>query len=142
MNLDARSEGFWWRLAMLRQSRWIVYYNGACTFCGRWVNRARRITLGQVQWRDFQQHAKEVAHLHPRFDRSAYLIIGNTLALPGFEGFRVLLFAMPILWVLIPLCYLPGSRRLGSALYRYISTRYGPVDNASACASAQSVRSR
>lgn len=119
--------GFLWQIAMLRQGRWTVYFNGNCGFCRRWVRRAQRVAFSQVQWRDFNRHREEVAHLNPTFDQAAYLIIDQRVALPGFRGFRRLLLAIPLLWLLLPLVYLPGSRWLGDALYRWISIRYGPV---------------
>ena len=125
--------GWKWQLRMLWRGQWVVYYHGGCAFCRRWVARARKLTLSRVQWRDFQRHGAEVAHLNPSFDQAAYLVIGGSLALPGFLAFRRLLLAMPLLWPLLPLCYLPGSRKLGDALYRHISTRYGPVSSAASC---------
>ena len=120
-------------LSLLRNGRWVVYYNGHCAFCRRWVGRAQRITLKRVAWRDFHQQGAEVAHLNLRFDQAAYLVINRWTALPGFRAFRRLLWAMPLLWPLLPVVYLPGARPLGDALYRYISVKYGPVDQAPAC---------
>ena len=122
-----RDDSVLWHMTLLRQGRWVVYFDGNCGFCRRWVKRAQKLTFKQVQWRDFHSHGEEVAHLHPRFDWAAYLIINNQIALPGFLGFRRLLFAMPPFWLLLPLTYLPGSRRLGDAVYRFVSVRYGPV---------------
>jgi len=122
-----------WQREMLWQGKWVVYYNGDCGFCRRWVGRARRVAWRRVEWRDFQLHGSEVLHLNPRFDRAAYLVIGGRIALPGFRAFRTLLFAMPLLWPLLPLVYLPGSVRIGDALYRMISVRYGPASSAPAC---------
>ena len=116
-----------WHMGLLRQGKWVVYFDGNCGFCRRWIKRAQKVTLKQVQWRDFRSQGEEAAHLNPRFDQAAYLIINKRIALPGFLGFRRLLFAMPLFWVLLPLAYLPGSRRLGDAVYRFISVRYGPV---------------
>jgi predicted DCC family thiol-disulfide oxidoreductase YuxK len=126
-------ENIRWQLAMLREGRWVFYYNGHCGFCRRWVGRAQKITLRRVEWRDFHQHGAEVAHLNLRFDRAAYLVIDRRTAFPGFRAFRRLLLAMPLLWLLLPLVYLPGARPLGDVLYRYISVKYGPVDQAPAC---------
>ena len=114
-------------IGLLRQGKWVVYFDGNCGFCRRWVKRAQRVTLKQVQWRDFRSHGEEAAHLNLRFDQAAYLIINKRVPLPGFLGFRRLLFAMPLFWLLLPLTYLPGSRRFGDAVYRFISVRYGPV---------------
>jgi hypothetical protein len=116
-----------WQFRMLQKGRWTVYFNGKCSFCRRWVARAGRTALPLVQWRDFNSHGAEVASLNPRFDRAAYLVIDQKMALPGFLGFRRLLLAMPLLWWMLPLVYLPGSRKIGEAVYRAISIRYGPV---------------
>jgi hypothetical protein len=124
---ERKPEGLLWQWRALSQGRWVVYYNGACSFCRRWARRGEKMTLPFVHWRDFQVHREEVAHLNPRFDQAAYLIMDGRVALPGFLGFRRLLLAMPALWPLLPVVYLPGSRRIGDALYRYISVRYGPV---------------
>lgn len=127
MGQAGRPGSLLWQIAMLRQGSWTVYFNGNCGFCRRWVRRAQRVTFSQVQWRDFNLHRKEVAHLDPRFDQAAYLIIDQRVALPGFRGFRRLLLAVPLLWLLLPLVYLPGARWVGDALYRFISVRYGPM---------------
>jgi predicted DCC family thiol-disulfide oxidoreductase YuxK len=123
-----------WQLRMLRCGKWSVYYDGNCAFCRRWVERARKLTLRRVQWRDFRKHGREVEPLQPRFDEAAYLIIDNRLALPGFRAFRNLLFAMPIFWPFLPLFYAPGAAPLGNAVYRYISIRYGPAGPQPSCA--------
>ena len=120
-------------LSQLRNGRWVVYYNGHCKFCRRWVGRARKISLRQVHWRDFHEHGAEVAHMNLRFDQAAYLVIDRRIAFPGFRAFRKLLLAMPLLWPLLPFAYLPGARSLGDALYRYISVKYGPVEQVPAC---------
>ncbi|MGH8459066.1 MAG: HTTM domain-containing protein, partial [Nevskiales bacterium] len=74
--------GWCWQMAMLGQSRWVVYFNGNCGFCRRWIGRAQRIALPQVQWRDFNKHREEVAHLDPQFQESAYLIMDQRVAWP------------------------------------------------------------
>jgi len=126
--------GLCWQMAMLGQSRWVVYCNGNCGFCRRWVGRAQRIALPYIQWRDFNEHRDEVAHRNPQFQESAYLIIDQRVALPGFRGFRKLLWALPLLWPLVPLAYRPGARAIGDFLYRSISIRYGPVRPNPSCA--------
>ena len=129
--LDERARlrpGRWlWRIRMLQKKRWVVYFDGQCSFCRRWIGKARWAALPLVEWRDFRRHGDEVAHLNPQFDRAAYLIMDNTIALPGFLAFRSLLWAMPILWPLLPIAALPGSRLVGEWMYRHISIRYGPV---------------
>ena len=80
-----------------------------------------------MNWRDFRQHGHDVAHLKPDFTRAAYLIIDRRDAYPGFSAVRKLLQAMPPLWPLLLVVYLPGARRIGDALYRRISIHYGPV---------------
>jgi predicted DCC family thiol-disulfide oxidoreductase YuxK len=119
--------GLFWQIAMLGQGKWVVYFNGNCGFCRRWIGRAQRIALPYVQWRDFNEHRAEVAHLNPQFQEAAYLILDQRVALPGFRAFRKLLLAVPLLWPLIPFVYLPGALAVGDALYRSISIRYGPV---------------
>ncbi|MSO19735.1 MAG: DUF393 domain-containing protein [Acidobacteria bacterium] len=121
-----------WRdqLRALRQGRWEVYYDGNCAFCRKWARRTQRICWSSVSWRDFRRHSHDVAHLKPDFARAAYLIIDRREAYPGFSGFRKLLLAMPPLWPLLLIVYLPGARRVGDALYRRISIRYGPVQSA------------
>ena len=119
--------GIHWRLQELRKGQWELYYDGDCEFCRRWAIRVQRVSHPQIRWRSFRETADDVAHLAPRFDQAAYLIINRRLALPGFAAFRKLVMASPKLWLLLPLVYFPGSRWLGAALYRWISTHYGPV---------------
>ncbi|MBF8304911.1 MAG: Vitamin K-dependent gamma-carboxylase [Acidobacteria bacterium] len=126
--------GLFWQTAMLGQGKWVIYFNGNCGFCRRWIGRAQRIALPYVQWRDFNEHREEAAHLNPQFQEAAYLIIDQRVALPGFRAFRKLLLALPLLWPLIPFVYLPGARALGDVLYRSISIRYGPVAPNPSCA--------
>jgi predicted DCC family thiol-disulfide oxidoreductase YuxK len=118
---------------MLRAGSWVVYYDGQCGFCRRWARRAQRIALERVEWRDFREDVSVAAHLNLRFDQAAYLVIDRRVALPGFRAFRRLLWAMPLLWPLLPVVYLPGARLLGDALYRHVSVKYGPVNQAPAC---------
>ena len=126
--------GLGWQLTALAQGKWAVYFNGNCGFCRKWVNRARTIAFLQLQWLDFNLNREQVAHLNPRFDQAAYLIMDQRVALPGFRGFRKLLLTMPLLWPLIPFAYLPGGRCVGDAFYRFISIRYGPIKPNPSCA--------
>jgi predicted DCC family thiol-disulfide oxidoreductase YuxK len=140
IRLHARLEFQRWQFQMLRKGKWVVYYNGDCGFCQRWVVRARRISFCKVQWKDFQQYGAAVAHLHPRFSEAAYLVIDDVYPLPGFQAFRKLIFAMPMLWPLLPVVHLPGARSVGDALYRYISVRWGPVNRASSSCSINTAK--
>ena len=110
----------------LRAGRWEVYFDGDCGFCRRWALRGQRWCNPLVRWRNFREHQRDVAHLHPQFDQAAYLIINRELALPGFFAFRKLVLASPRLWLMAPLAYFPGSHWLGPRIYRGIARRYGP----------------
>ena len=122
-----------WQMQALRAGGWEVFYDGDCDFCRRWAARGARWGHPQIAWRNFREHGGEVAHLSPRFDQAAYLIINREIALPGFFAFRKLALASPRLWPLVPLAYFPGTRWLGPAVYRWIAHRYGPLHKDAAC---------
>lgn len=126
-----------WQRDALRRGEWEVYYDGDCGFCRRWAGRAARFSHPLIRWRNFRALSPEqrdaIAHLNPRFDQAAYVIIAHQLALPGFAAFRQLALASPRLWPLLPLAYFPGSSWLGPKLYQWIARRYGPTSKHAPC---------
>lgn len=74
---------------------------------------------------DFQQ-AADLAGVHPDLTRQAavsqlHIITGEGRLYGGFFAFRRLAWVMPMLYVLLPLMYLPLAGWIGPAVYKIIA---------------------
>ena len=121
------SVGHW---LISRQKRLTVWYDGSCGLCDRTVRMLSGLDLlGRVDVRDFRREdldafrrAEGVA-LEPSRLEDEMAVVIERRAYWGFRGYRVLAGALPLLWVVRPLLYLPGAVAIGDAIYRVFAQR-------------------
>jgi predicted DCC family thiol-disulfide oxidoreductase YuxK len=105
----------------------VVLYDGRCQFCLGSVKLLRRLDwLGRLAYRDANDPAGwppcaeplsrdrllEEMHLVPAHRRRAHV---------GFAAYQWLAARLPLLWLTVPLVYLPGVPALGRRLYRWVA---------------------
>ena len=117
-----------------RIGRWLqragnvkVLYDGACPFCRSTVRVLRGLDLfGRVAFEDFRSaDLDELSRRHPGVTMAALdnemLVIANHRPYRGFEGYRRLALALPALWPLVPVLFLPGAVPVGKRVYAYVA---------------------
>lgn len=105
-----------------------VLYDGQCVLC----QQSLRV-LHALDWRkrlhpmDAQDQDLVMAH-YPHLDYEALMgamhvvtPTGDTLV--GFFAVRYLARFLPLLWLLLPLLYLPGMNWLGPRVYAWVARR-------------------
>lgn len=113
---------------MESRDRYLVFYDAACRLC-----RRSRLWLERLDWRrklDFVDlHDREaLGRLLPAVPYAAlvermHVLTPSGRVRSGFEAFRAMLPALPGLWPLLPLVWLPGMRTLGTAVYDWVARR-------------------
>ncbi len=118
-----------------RSSRWTLYYDGGCGFCGgarRWLSKLD--LFRSIDWTPYQTLEKPPVGLSwEDLDRYAWLDTGQGPLRRGFYAMRLLALKLPPLIPIAPLMWLPGAHIVGAAVYDWIArNRYRisscPVD--------------
>ena len=118
-----------------RDSRWTLYYDGACGFCAgarRWLSRLD--FFHRIEWTPYQTLESPPAGLSwEDLDRYAWMDTGGGRLHRGFHAMRLLALKLPPLLPLAPLLWLPGVNLVGQAAYGWVArNRYRlsgcPVD--------------
>lgn len=106
-----------------------VLYDGKCGLCGRTIAVLRRIDLlGRLRYRDVVGDWQAVHADHPQVDREAalqdmHVINSDGRVDAGFDGYRLIAWAVPLGWLFLPLLYLPGVSYAGDRVYRWVADR-------------------
>jgi predicted DCC family thiol-disulfide oxidoreductase YuxK len=53
--------------------------------------------------------------------RDMHVVTSDGRAYKGYDGWRNLVWTLPLLWIFLPLLYLPPVRWLGWKVYRHIA---------------------
>ncbi len=117
------------RLAEAR-GRIEVLYDGDCPLCRRTVRLLDGWDLFQrLELLDFRRmdladyNARRGLRLTPDALEEEMAVVCRGRAALGFEGYRVLAWALPLWWPAAPLLSLPGAGWAGSRIYRAIARR-------------------
>jgi predicted DCC family thiol-disulfide oxidoreductase YuxK len=105
-----------------------LLYDGMCPFCGRTVRILRSMDLfRRIKFEDFRSVDLAVFnHRHAAGVTRAALenemfVCARGKGYSGFEAYRVLALALPPLWPVAPLLFVPGAATLGTVVYGYIA---------------------
>ena len=103
-----------------------VVYDGLCRFCVRTIRVMQSLdVLGRVSVHDANDRKAVVATFpalaDADLDDAMYATDATGRSYRGFYAFRRLLWALPAVWWLIPLLYLPGVGFIGERVYGYVA---------------------
>lgn len=103
-----------------------VVYDGLCLLCRRSIRVVRALdVLGRVSIHDANDRTAVLAAfpaLEGRdLDDAMYALDDRGRVHRGFYAFRRLAWALPPLWVLVPLLYVPGVSAVGERAYAYVA---------------------
>lgn len=119
-----------------------VIFDGHCPLCRKSVALLRLLDwLERLRTLDLHQDQDEIARFapqltHERMMQAMQLITPHGRVYAGFYALRRMARALPALWLVLPLMYLPGMSQLGPVLYRWVARRrYGlqPCDERGSC---------
>jgi predicted DCC family thiol-disulfide oxidoreductase YuxK len=105
-----------------------VLYDGACPLCRRSVALLRRLDwcrcLAYVNVRDPAQLPAREPPLEPeRLLAEMHLLVpGGGRVYHGFAAVRWMAWRLPLLWILLPLLYVPGMAALGQRAYLWVAS--------------------
>jgi predicted DCC family thiol-disulfide oxidoreductase YuxK len=115
------------RLA-IKRGRFLVLYDGFCPLCLRTVRLLTSFDLfTRLEFLDFrrldlnkynQSHGRNLA---PKELEEEMHVVFRGKAYRGFDGYRRIALALPVLWPLVPWLFLPGSSALGALVYGYVA---------------------
>lgn len=103
-----------------------VVYDGLCVFCLRSLRLLRVLDFrGRLVLHDANERAAVLVRF-PQLagadlDEAMYVVDASGRAYRGFYAFRRIARALPLLWPLVPLAYLPGAGFAGERVYALIA---------------------
>ncbi len=103
-----------------------VVYDGLCVFCRRSLRVLGALDLrGRLVLHDANAPV-EVLRRFPQLatadlDQAMYVVDPSGRTYRGFYAFRRIARALPLLWPLVPLAYLPGAGFAGERVYALIA---------------------
>ncbi len=106
-----------------------VLYDGGCGLCTGTVSWLRRLDWrGQLRFRDVMAEWESLSHAHPSLDAVAcatavHVVDVRGRITQGFDGFRTLAWAIPVLWPVLPILYVPGVPIIGRRVYAWVASR-------------------
>lgn len=124
-----------------------LLYDGGCGFCLASVARLQVLDVfGRVGLIDFHT-VPDVTAIHPDLTpqkcRSRMQLVETHGRLSeGFLAFRRMALALPLLWPLVPLCYLPGAGWVGQRVYDWVAAHRLLFHRGRACATNQCISSK
>jgi predicted DCC family thiol-disulfide oxidoreductase YuxK len=109
--------------------KWAVVYDGHCGFCIRtmvvinYLDFGRRVIPVDLEseWEQINDSAPSLSRDHAR--HAMHVITPDSRVLGGFEGFRELTRALPLLWPLLPFTSAPFVEKLGNPIYEFVASR-------------------
>ena len=103
-----------------------VIYDGHCGFCIRSLKVARALDARRA-FRFHDANARQqVLTSFPElagadFENAMFAVAPDRRVTRGFFAFRRMLWESPVMWLLIPLFYLPGSGIIGPRVYAWVA---------------------
>lgn len=107
-----------------------LIYDGQCGFCIRAMNVCRALDVrGALRFHDANARQEVVAAFpelkEADFENAMFAVDPDRRVTRGFFAFRRILRESPLMWLLVPLFYLPGTRWLGPKVYAWVARNRG-----------------
>jgi predicted DCC family thiol-disulfide oxidoreductase YuxK len=110
-------------------TRYSVIVDGSCGLCQRTARVVRACDLlGTVEILDLFRHWPAIEAKFPGLDRETCLanmqvLTSDGRSAEGFDGYRLLLRALPLGWLILPLLFVPGVAPIGRRAYAVVAAR-------------------
>lgn len=106
----------------------VLLYDGRCIVCRQSMKLVRRLDWRrQIEPVDSQNQPVVTARFpdltYEQLMGAVHVVDRNGQVRAGFFALRYMARFLPLLWVILPLLYLPGMNWLGPLLYRQIARR-------------------
>jgi predicted DCC family thiol-disulfide oxidoreductase YuxK len=103
-----------------------VIYDGQCGFCIRSLRICRALDVRRVLRFHDANARGEVDARFPElagadFDNAMFVVTASRRVFRGFFAFRRIARAVPLMWPLLGLLYLPGSSWFGPKAYAWVA---------------------
>jgi predicted DCC family thiol-disulfide oxidoreductase YuxK len=103
-----------------------VIYDGQCGFCIRALNVCRALDVRDALRFHDANRRQEVLAAFPElrqadFDHAMFAVDPDRRVTRGFFAFRRILWESPLMWLLVPLLYFPGTRWAGPKVYAWVA---------------------
>jgi predicted DCC family thiol-disulfide oxidoreductase YuxK len=103
-----------------------VIYDGRCGFCVRSLNVCRALDVRSAfRYHDANARQQVLASFPELatadFEHAMFVVAPDRRVSRGFFAFRRMLWESPLMWLLLPLFYFPGSRIVGPRVYAWVA---------------------
>ncbi len=110
-----------------REPRWTVIYDGHCPLCIRTMVILDYLDPGdRLKQLDLERQWDQVTPLAPSLSReqarhAMHVVTPSGDVQQGFDAFRELTRALPLLWPLAPITHAPFARTIGTRIYAVVA---------------------
>jgi predicted DCC family thiol-disulfide oxidoreductase YuxK len=125
-----------------------ILYDGTCSLCQRTVRILTSLDLfRRLKFEDFRQldlvefNQTHALDLTPDAVEKEMVVIARGKSYSGFEGYRIIALAVPLLWPIALWLFFPGISTLGRGLYRIIARRRHSLLTCASSCSAENLPS-
>ena len=124
-----------------------VIYDGQCGFCIRSLKVCRALDLRRaLRFHDASARQQVYANFPELtgadFENAMFAVAPDRSVTRGFFAFRRILWESPLMWPLIPLCYIPGASVIGPRVYAWVARNRGRLGCQSDVCELPAVRDR
>jgi predicted DCC family thiol-disulfide oxidoreductase YuxK len=103
-----------------------VIYDGQCGFCIRSLRICKALDLRHaLRFHDANQRTQIAAQFpelaRADFENAMFTVSDDRRVHRGFFAFRQIALAASLMWPVLPLLYLPGSRWIGPKVYAWVA---------------------
>lgn len=107
-----------------------LIYDGQCGFCVRSLRICRALDVRhQLRFHDANARPQTLAAFpeleHADFDHAMFVVSPDRRVYRGFFAFRRVLWESPLMWLLLPLFYFPGTGFFGPRAYAWVARNRG-----------------
>jgi predicted DCC family thiol-disulfide oxidoreductase YuxK len=107
-----------------------VIYDGRCGFCVRALSVCRALDVrSALRYHDgnARQHVHAVFPelVGADFENAMFVVESDRRMSRGFFAFRRILWESPLMWLLLPMFYFPGSGVIGPRVYAWVARNRG-----------------
>lgn len=117
----------------------IVLWDGDCSFCKKSVDVAKKLDVFNrfivINSNEKGKYEEELKGWNGDIDKGLWAKgVDSHENLVGFDGFRRMVWVMPLLWIILPILYIPLIPTIGRKVYAWIAkNRYMFGCNSKGC---------
>lgn len=114
------------QIAISTKEKAVVIFDGDCNFCRSQIRALRFLDFGNRHFTFLSLHEPSVQVdfkqlKHEDLMQEMHIVDRENHVYAGAESVKYIVRKLPVLWIIAPLIYFPGTAPIWRALYRFIA---------------------